>query len=465
MRHPLPLARPGLARIEPPPALRSNAGSQRHDRVTTLIVGSAVLASAGLITMARSVFETVSQEPGRVATLLGLTLVLQLFSVRVYGRGSVSVSAIGMLASVFLLDTGTAMTVAIAAAAAHSIRRRAQPHKAIFDGANFALSTVAASLVFHAADAWRPGAAVLAGCVFAALNNGVLCLAMSFAEDADWRTIWLERFHWARFHFALFGPVAFAATIAYQKTGIAGLAAFALPPALMMLSVRQYLERTTAAVDEIRQANLKLRRAHRDTIAALSRSMEAKDVYTGGHTERVAALAVALARQLGYHGEELEAIEIGALLHDVGKIGIPEQILRKAAPLDDSEWDVVKTHPVISDYILSELDLHPIVRQCARSSHERIDGTGYPDGLAGDDIPLPARIVLVADAFDALTSARPYRPARPTLAALAEIREHAGAQFCPSVVAALEELARTEPALVVPEPDAQMHVASQMHVA
>src|SRR5207245_6776224 len=108
---------------------------------------------------------------------------------------------------------------------------------------------------------------------------------------------------------------------------------------------------------------------------------------------------------------------------------------------------------------LSELDLHPLVRQCARSSHERIDGHGYPDGLAGDAIPLPARIVLVADAFDALTSARPYRPARSTLAALAEICEHAGAQFCPRVVAALEELARTEPALVVPEPAAQMHVA------
>jgi putative nucleotidyltransferase with HDIG domain len=278
---------------------------------------------------------------------------------------------------------------------------------------------------------------VLAGCVFAALNNGLLCLAMSLSEGASWRTIWLERFHWARYHFALFGPVALAASIAYEKTGIAGLAAFALPPALMMLSVRQYLERTTAAVDEIRQANLKLRRAHRDTIAALSRSMEAKDVYTGGHTERVAALAVALARQLGFRGEELEAIEIGALLHDIGKIGIPEQILRKPAPLDEGEWEVVKTHPVISDYILSELDLHPFVRQCARSSHERIDGLGYPDGLAGDEIPLESRIILVADAFEAMTGGRPYRIARPPEEALEELVAHAGTQFDPACVAAL----------------------------
>ena len=195
------------------------------------------------------------------------------------------------------------------------------------------------------------------------------------------------------------------------------------------------------------QANLSLRRAHKDTIAALSRSMEAKDLYTGGHTERVASVSEGLARRLGYRDEELEAIEIGALLHDIGKIGVPGHVLRKDGPLTDDEWALVKMHPLTSDYILSELDLHPFVRQCARSSHERIDGTGYPDGLAGDEIPMPARIVFVADALDALTSTRPYRPARSMLAALTEIRTHAGTQFCPRVVAALDELWRKEPGL------------------
>jgi HD-GYP domain-containing protein (c-di-GMP phosphodiesterase class II) len=284
------------------------------------------------------------------------------------------------------------------------------------------------------------------------VNNGLLCLAMSLAERTPWTVIWFERFHWARFHFALFGPLALAATVAYQQIGTAGLVAFTLPPALMILSVRQYLERTAAAVEEIREANLNLRRAHKHTIAALSRSMEAKDLYTGGHTTRVAAVAVALGRRLGFRDDELEAIEIGALLHDIGKIGVPGQVLRKAGPLTDDEWELIKTHPLISDYILSELDLHPFVRQCARSSHERIDGAGYPDGLSGEEIPLPARIVFVADALDALTSTRPYRPARPMLAALAEIRAHAGTQFCPSVVDALEELWRKEPAVFTPEP-------------
>jgi putative nucleotidyltransferase with HDIG domain len=227
----------------------------------------------------------------------------------------------------------------------------------------------------------------------------------------------------------------------------------------MILSVRQYLERTGAAVEEIREANLSLRRAHKDTITALSRSMEAKDLYTGSHTERVAAVAVGIARRLGFRDEELEAIEIGALLHDIGKIGIPEDVLRKPGKLTEDEWELIKTHPVISDYILSELNLHPFVRQCARSSHERIDGTGYPDGLNGEAIPLPARIVLVADALDALTSTRPYRAARPILGAFAEIQAHTGTQFCPNVVAALEELWRKEPGVFTAEAFKPVRVA------
>jgi hypothetical protein len=412
-----------------------------------LVVGLAIVACAGLVAEFSNFTHAVSQEPGRFATLLGLTLVLQMFSVQVYGRGSVSVSAIGILASAFLFDMGTTMAIAVLAAMAQWIRTRVELYKLVFDAANFALSAAAASLVFQGLSTWRLPAALVAGAVYAVFNNGVLTLAMSLAEHTPASTIWFERFHWARFHFALFGPLALAATIAYEQTGTAGLAAFALPPALMILSVRQYLQRTKVAVEEIRQANLSLRRAHKETIAALSRSMEAKDLYTGGHTERVAAVAVGVARRLGFRDEELEAIEIGALLHDIGKIGIPEHVLRKPGKLTEDEWELIKTHPVISDYILSELDLHPFVRQCARSSHERIDGMGYPDGLSGEAIPLPARIVLVADALDALTSTRSYRAARPFLGALAEIRAHTGTQFCPRVVAALEELWRTEPSV------------------
>jgi hypothetical protein len=431
------------------------------DRVVGLVVGMAIAASVGLIVASQGLVATLSDQPLRVATLLALTLALQMFSVEVYGRGSVSMSGVGVLASAFLFDTGTTMAIASLAAIAQGLRRRRELYKSVFDFANFALSAGAASLVFQPVHEWRMLGAVLAGITYAAVNNGLLCVAMTLSDRTNWSKIWFERFHWARFHFALFGPLALAATIAYEEVGTAGLVAFTLPPALMILSVRQYVERTTAAVEEIREANLNLRRAHRDTIAALSRSMEAKDLYTGGHTERVAAVAEGLARRLGFRDEELEAIEIGALLHDIGKIGVPGQVLRKEGPLTDDEWALVKMHPLTSDYILSELDLHPFVRQCARSSHERIDGMGYPDGLAGDEIPMPARIVFVADALDALTSTRPYRPARSMLAALTEIRAHAGTQFCPRVVAALDELWRKDPGLFTPaqSPDAATDAA------
>jgi HD domain-containing protein len=421
-------------------------------RVVLLVIALAVVACASLMVSLSSLVDLAWRQPSRLATFVALTLLLQLLSVQVYGRGNVSVSAIGILASAFLFGTGATIAIAVVAALAQWIRSRSELYKLVFDAANFAVSAAAASLVFQLLSDWRIVAAIFAGAAYAATNNGLLCLAMSFAEQTSWRTIWFERFHWARFHFALFGPLALAATIAYRQIGTTGLAAFALPPALLMFSVRQYLEHTSAAVEEIREVNRNLRRSHKNTIAALSRSMEAKDLYTGGHTERVAKVAMGMARRLGFRDDELEAIEIGALLHDIGKIGIPEHVLRKPGKLTADEWELIKTHPLISDLILSELDLHPFVRQCARSSHERMDGTGYPDGLSGGKIPLPARIVMVADAVDALTSTRPYRTARPILGALAEIRAHTGTQFCPQVAAALEELWRADPDLFGADP-------------
>jgi putative nucleotidyltransferase with HDIG domain len=415
-------------------------------RVSALIGVVSAGGGAAVIVSLPAITHTLSSDPRRAASMLALTLVLQLFAVPIYGRGGVGVSAVGILATAFLLNTGTAVGVAVIAAVLHSARRRGELDKAIFDAGNFVLAAGAAGAAFHLLDGTPPLiAAAVSGCVYAALNNGLVCLAMSLAEGVAFVTVWRERFHWARYYFLLFGPLALVAESAYKLMGLQGLFAFTLPPALMLLAFRNYLERTEAAVEEVRQANVRMRRAHRDTIAALSRSMEAKDLYTGGHTGRVAAVALALAERLGYDDEQLAAIEIGALLHDIGKIGIPEEILHKQGPLNDDEWTVMRTHPLVSDFILAELDLDPIVRQCARSSHERMDGCGYPDGLRGEDIPLPARIVFVADAFDAITSDRPYRRARSTAAALAEIEASAGTQFCPSVVAALHELWQATP--------------------
>ena len=183
-----------------------------------------------------------------------------------------------------------------------------------------------------------------------------------------------------------------------------------------------------------------------DTIVALAGWVDGRDQCAGGHGERVATLAVALARHLGYEGERLEAVRVGALLHDLGKIGIPARILCKPGPLSDEEWSVMREHPLVSHALVAALDVPDAVRAIARHSHERMDGAGYPDGLAGEQIPEEARIVFVADAFDALTSNRPYRAGRAAAEAVEEVRRHSGTQFCPGVVAALEALYRDEPA-------------------
>jgi diguanylate cyclase (GGDEF)-like protein len=228
---------------------------------------------------------------------------------------------------------------------------------------------------------------------------------------------------------------------------------FALATVVLLLVagawMRRSLARTRAAEEKARAEKDEVERRKRlaqhtylETLAALSRSMRPGDA--GGRPEWIRKLSVELARTLGYRQEDLEAIEIGALLHDIGKSRVSERIVNKPGPLTAAEWEELRRLPVASDTMLSQLELHPFVRQIARSSHERIDGKGYPDGLAGDEIPLPARIVLVADAFGALASGRPHRPARPVSEALDELRANAGTQFCPTVLAALEAVLREQ---------------------
>ncbi|MDQ4064708.1 MAG: HD domain-containing protein [Actinomycetota bacterium] len=167
---------------------------------------------------------------------------------------------------------------------------------------------------------------------------------------------------------------------------------------------------------------------------ALASALELKDSYTGGHAERVTSMALRLARA-ALHDEAMpdEALEAGFLLHDVGKIGIPESILNKPSRLSDTERRVLNTHPILGERIVAPLGFPPVVRQIIRHHHERWDGTGYPDRLGGDAIPAAARIFSIADSLDAMTSIRPYRAPVTFEDAIAEIVSHAGTQFDPTL--------------------------------
>jgi putative nucleotidyltransferase with HDIG domain len=173
--------------------------------------------------------------------------------------------------------------------------------------------------------------------------------------------------------------------------------------------------------------------------ATLARAVDARMASPSEHSATVARYAAGIAQRLGWGGADLAYLRVAAMLHDVGKVSLPDQILRKPAPLDDSEYEEVKMHPVIGADFVNRVDGLSPIAVWVRHSHEHFDGTGYPDALSGEDIPLASRILLVADAFDAMTSDRPYREALPYEEALDELRRNAGHQFDPRCVAAFEE--------------------------
>ena len=172
------------------------------------------------------------------------------------------------------------------------------------------------------------------------------------------------------------------------------------------------------------------------TAAALAAALEAKDDYTADHAESIAKLAVQVGEELGMDPRALRDLRYGAIFHDIGKIAVPDAILHKPGRLTDDEFEVVKRHPVTGEQILAPVPFLAEVRRIVRHDHERWDGTGYPDGLRGPEIPIGARIVLVVDAFHAITSNRPYRQGLPESEARRRLREGAGTQFDPDVVEA-----------------------------
>ncbi|MGH3993959.1 MAG: HD-GYP domain-containing protein [Pseudonocardiaceae bacterium] len=181
-------------------------------------------------------------------------------------------------------------------------------------------------------------------------------------------------------------------------------------------------------------------------VQILARALEAKDAYTRGHSIRVSRYAVATAAQLGFVGGSLDGIRLGGELHDIGKIGIREAVLHKPGGLTDEEFRQITEHPLLGEMMLAPLAHEsPDVLRIVRSHHERLDGRGFPDGLRGEKIPIEARIVAVADAFDAMTTRRPYRESRPPEEAMAELRRVAGTQLDPRAVEAFVQ-AFPEPA-------------------
>jgi putative nucleotidyltransferase with HDIG domain len=207
---------------------------------------------------------------------------------------------------------------------------------------------------------------------------------------------------------------------------------------LRMLSSLISVAVSNARMEERRRTTFLL------TLESLATALEARDEYTRGHSQRVCEVSMMIGEKLGLGAEAMEELRVGTILHDIGKIGVPDAILNKRAKLTDEEFVVMKSHPVIGYEICKPLMLSEGVLMIIRNHHEKLDGSGYPDGLKGGELPLSLRIVCVADAFDAMSSRRPYRSVMDTSTVLAELSRGAGTQFDPVVVENLKELMATD---------------------
>ena len=225
----------------------------------------------------------------------------------------------------------------------------------------------------------------------------------------------------------------FSATEVAQVEELAGQAVTAIEQAELFAKVRGHADEIELSYDA--------------TLKALMAALDAKDEVTEGHCERVAKLTVQLAKQMGMPEQQIVDIERGALLHDVGKIGVPDAVLKKPAALNDGEWEAMRKHPLLASLMVSKIGFLENAMPILLYHHEQYDGGGYPFGLSGDKIPLEARLFSVIDAYDAMTSDRPYRDAMTHDVAMAEVALNSGRQFDPDAVAAFEKLMLTRPKL------------------
>jgi putative nucleotidyltransferase with HDIG domain len=413
---------------------------------------------------------------GGFSDLLGLLAVValvaggQALALELDG-GTISVSAVGALAGAALFGPKAALPLAVATAAVEWSSRRTPGYQLLFNIGALSFASLAAAGVFSiGGEAEGIGtlvtaaAGLAAGGVYFVVNTGLLSGAMALEGHDRWRRVWTERFSWLLPHYVAFGAVGGAIALAYEAIDLYGLAVFVLPLLLMRKTMAAYLGHTEKSTKKLREAaetirsqNISLEQANRllkerstAAMESLSATVDARDAYTAGHSRRVQQLALAIGRELGLSSAELDLLGQAALFHDIGKLAIPDAILLKPSTLSSDEWTLMQRHADEGARIIDRLGFLGDAVPAIRHHHERWDGAGYPDALVGEEIPLGARIIHVADALDSMLTDRIYKPARPAGEALDELRGGAGSQFCPRTVSALARLLEGEDARELP---------------
>src|SRR5580692_2156732 len=407
-------------------------------------------ASLGVVVLAYACFHWQSQDLLRFTCYLAVAVLASGLKVQLPGiDGTMSVNFLFILLGVLELSLPETLVIGCTASLVQSVwqtRKRLDPVKVLFNVAGMMANASALTYVsYH----WmvarfgsnKPILLMVAALVFFFANTLPISVVIALTEGKSSRKVWSECYFWSFPYYLVGAAVVGLVGIVNRRAGWQ-TSLLVLPVIYWVYrSYRLYLGRLEAEKERVEVekrhveqiASLNMR-----TIEALALAIEAKDHTTHTHLQRVRIYAVAVAAELNLPEDEIEALRAAALLHDIGKLAVPEQIINKPGKLTSEEFEKMKVHPIVGAEILERVAFPYPVAPIVRSHHERWDGTGYPEGLSGTDIPIGARILAAVDCLDALASHRQYRPALPLAEAMSKVKDMAGSWFDPQVVEILE---------------------------
>ena len=417
----------------------------------------ALVAALGLVVLVASSINvrTSAIDPVMFVFILVLVGVAQRNPVVLFRSSSISVAFAVKIAAYVLFGTAVALWATVVVVVVNAYTPKPEPaRKILFNFGQFMLSTYLASSTYQLVGGMvPPGAFVptmlavaVSAAVYFAVSSVLTAAVIALTSAARFVDVWLQNFAWMPVNYLATAVNGAALALAYQSLGVIGVIVFVLPLGIAWYSFKLYTMKSTqlrernrelvSMNENLQRTSDRLEASHVSVIAALLGSLAAKDRTTQGHSAATMEHALAVAKSLGLGPDEVAAVNLGALFHDIGKIGIPEHILRKPSALTAEEWAEMKTHPVIGANLIGEVPNLERIRPIVLAHHEHFDGSGYPNGLKADEIPLAAQIISVADTYEAMTSTRPYRSALGHEEAVAELRRVAGTQLNPIVVEA-----------------------------
>ena len=415
-------------------------------------------ASVGCFAMAFAHWH--SADPTKFLCYLAVAIAASFLKIKLPGvNGTMSVNFLFVLLGVLELSFGETLILGIAEVLVQSFwnsSKQMRPIHIVFNASQFSVGTAVAwgfySLLTRGILHGAAGLAlILVAITYFAFNTLSVAVVVRLSEGKPILKLWSESYFWS-FPYYLAGA-AITALVSFLNRHVGWQSSLLVfPPVyLMYRSYRLYLGKLE---DEKRHAE-QVSRIHLRTIEALALAIEAKDHTTHDHLQRVRVYAMELAKELGLSEDETEALQAAAVLHDIGKLAVPEHIISKPGKLTPDEFEKMKVHPIVGAEILEQVDFPYPVVPIVHSHHEKWDGSGYPDGLKGESIPIGARILAAVDCLDALASDRQYRRALPLNEAMNRVMAEAGTSFDPQIVEILsrryvewERLAKQEPARV-----------------